>query len=174
MIKKVLLVTVCLIAGVIFGLYLEGVSITTMLSGVPEPLQSAVSQVQVAWASIPQSLQGITLAAVPTAFMMFFAWSKTRAMQKLEQVKQTATTQLGELQGANAEAQTEISSYQTALTAKQNEIKSLQAQLANTSKEGYATLQQNYTRLQDDFTKMEAHYINEIAELKLKTQVIVK
>ena len=106
-------------------------------------------------------------------FTVFFAWSKTRAMQKLEQVKQAATTQLGELEGANAEAQTEISSYQTALTVKQNEIQTLHAKLANTAQGDYGALQQNYTRLQDDFNKMEAHYLNDIAKLQLKKEIKV-
>jgi len=80
MIKEILVVALFLVAGVAVGLYMQGISITSLFTTGPEPLQSIVSQVRTLWTSIPTGLQGITLTAIPTAFMLFFAWSKSRAM----------------------------------------------------------------------------------------------
>ena len=119
------------------------------------------------------------MLGIPTAFAMFFAWTKTRAMQKLQQTQQQAAEQFNQLRGETVEQQKgftqQIGTYQTQLSTQQQQIQSLQSQLANApNNQTYMSLQTNYQKLQNDYNTMEATYQNLIHELKQKTQTIIK
>lgn len=75
-------------------------------------LQSAFTKVQVAWTKIPTTIQGLIVGGVPTLLMLFFAWSKNRAMQKLQQTQQEATQRLGQLQGEKLSLEGEVKGYE--------------------------------------------------------------
>lgn len=62
------------------------------------------------WASLPSPLQKLVLALptlISTAFMTFFAWTKLRAMQKLQQVEQQANADITQLSGEKQTVETQ-------------------------------------------------------------------
>ena len=61
-------------------------------------LRQGLTQIYTAWTSLPQTVQSIILAGIPTLFAIFFAWTKTRAMQKAQQTQQQAIQLSGEKQ----------------------------------------------------------------------------
>lgn len=171
MIKKLLFVALAFAAGVALGLY---VPVTNLLT-IPQPLQSAFTRIQTVWTSLPDIVKTITITGIPTLFVMFFAWTKSRAMQKLDQVKRQVTDQLGQLQGESLEQLQQIKKFKTDLAAKETEIKTLQSQLANTPNQAaYTQLEANYQKLQNDYNLMESTLQNAINDLKQKEKIIVK
>ena len=75
-------------------------------------VQPTITQIQTTWNSIPPQIKGIITLAIPSMFALFFAWSKNRAMQKLEQTKQEANQTITQLASENLEAKTEAKKYQ--------------------------------------------------------------
>jgi len=60
------------------------------------------TQAEAAWSRLPSILKAIipvTIGAIPTILMIFFAWSKNRAMQLTEQTKLQASQQRTQMKG---------------------------------------------------------------------------
>lgn len=179
MIKKLLLVVGALIAGTLIGLQFAGVSISDVTSAVTSRMQPLINRVQTVWLSMPESTRGIMMLGIPTAFAMFFAWTKTRAMQKLQQTQQQAAERFNQMQGEAFEQQKgftqQIGTYHTQLGAQQQKIQTLQNQLSNaTPQDAYQKLLHNYERLQIEYNTMENTLHNEISKLKQEKQIVVK
>lgn len=124
--KKLLLLFIIFFT-VGFGVYYYRTPILNSLNPITQPLQSAITQIQTAWANIPEPYKGYAnlgvVGGIPAALMMFFAWTKTRAMQKLEETKQWATQQV-----------TDFNTRIQSVTDERNtKIQELEAQLTNTS-----------------------------------------
>ena len=64
-----------------------------------------VTPLYTAWMKIPGALQTLIVGAIPTALMFFFAWTKSRAMQKLEETKQQASQTTQQMEGMKEGAQ---------------------------------------------------------------------
>lgn len=79
------------------------------LNVITQPLQSAFTQIQNAWGNIPEPWRGYlnlsVIGGVPAALMMFFAWTKTRAMNKLQQIKNQAQSLVSEKIAVEQESQ---------------------------------------------------------------------
>jgi len=96
MLKKLLLVTAI---GVGIGILIYSYYGTVSL---PTTLQNIFTQAEAAWSRLPSILKAIipvTIGAIPTILMIFFAWSKNRAMQLTEQTKLQASQQLTQTKG---------------------------------------------------------------------------
>lgn len=169
MIKKLLLFAAFIAVG--FMAYSYRATILNHLTIISQPLQSAITQIQTAWGNIPEPYKGIAnlsvIGGVPTALMMFFAWTKNRAMQKLQQTRQQASqqitglntqmqalmderdTKIGQLEAeleaakSNTSLQTSLSEAQNLVTQKQQEIHDLQLRFQGEIK----ALQQEIDRL---------------------------
>lgn len=112
-------------------------------------LQPVWTWIQSTWASIPDVIKGAITLGIPSFFAVFFAWTKNRAMQKLQETKQEATQQVtqltgkvegtkeatqaysGSLTGEIKELATKLESTKTTLEAKKQEITTLQKDVQN-------------------------------------------
>lgn len=89
-----------------------------------QPLINVGHLIYAKWVSIPPIIQRIILSAVtiiPSVLMTFFAWTKGRAMQKLEQTQQEAT----QLSGEAMVAQQQIVSLQNEKQKLENKVTEL-------------------------------------------------
>lgn len=143
MIKKLLLFVVFIAVGFMAYSY-RGTILNSFngLSGVTQPiittLQSAFNRVQTAWSTIPSTIQGIVLLGIPTAFATFFAWTKSRAMQQLQQTQLEAKAQLTQLGGEAIEQNQQIETlenqaieYEEQVTSQITELGELKAELTS-------------------------------------------
>lgn len=91
------------------------VGVTTYLGGLPtltQKLSEGVSAaknifqpVVNAWNGLPSSVRSIIMLGIPTLAATFFAWTKSRAMTKLQQTEQKAATQATQLTGDLSDAE---------------------------------------------------------------------
>ena len=127
LLKKLLLVTLIGVgAGILVYRYVGAIPLFETLKPIFTPIYNA-------WGSIPEAIRGILIAGIPTAFMVFFAWSKNRAMQKLQQTQMEATQRLGQLQGEKLELQSQVTGLeQTYGKTVTGEIRDLATQLRDT------------------------------------------
>jgi len=144
----VILIT-ALIAGAATSFYLiqNGYPLMETLTAIP----AKASQL---WSSIPQIIRDIIKIGIPSAFAMFFAWTKLRVVDQAKQAQQTLTAQLTQVEGEKAEAQAiaeassvkgleKILAERDAAVASRDEATALVGQLQSkvTSLEkGYATI----------------------------------
>ena len=101
------------------------------LTSLTQPLTGIVNQAQTTWATIPSPIQGIVMLGIPTAAALFFAWTKSRAMDKLQQTQQQAATKIGELQGETLNAVTENTTLKTANEQLQQQVTTIQTAKAD-------------------------------------------
>lgn len=139
MIGKVLLAVLGLIAGVLCALFYQGVPITNFFTGP----QSLFTQIQGAWANLPDLAKTVIVTGIPAAIVTFMAWTKSRAMQKLQQVQQEATLQIGQMEGEKFEA------LQNNLSVQQRNVQ-LEQQIA-----GLQQANRNATALQEANTNLQ-------------------
>lgn len=66
---------------------------------LPSLLQTGFTKAQALWATIPSTIQNIIQIGIPTLFATFFAWTKVRAMDKLQQTKLQASQTITQLEG---------------------------------------------------------------------------
>jgi len=97
-------------------------TITTPLQPIITPSQSIVTRIQTMWSTIPSAIQGIVLLGLASAPTLFFAWTKSRAMDKLQQTQQQAATKIGELQGETLNAVSENTTLKQTLELKDQQI----------------------------------------------------
>lgn len=95
------------------------------------------------WNSIPSWLRGIITMGIPVFFAIFFAWTKTRAMNKLQQTEIEAQAKLNQMEGQTTTAQ----KYAETMQAQKTD---LEKQVAN-SQQNLANLQNEHTSLLSDY-----------------------
>lgn len=167
--KTFLLIVVMVAVG--FMLY-QNRAVFTPLA---DRLQQLISQTQQAWNNIPDPYKGYAnmavVGGVPTALMTFFAWTKTRAMQKLQQTQQQAQKQIASLhaqmQGVAAERDEVIADLQRQL----EEARQSNPELLSALNEAQSLVSQKQTEIERLKLQYEAQVRalqNEIERLKLK------
>ena len=92
------------------------VGVSWYLGSLPQLTQKALSFFEGAkqlftpiingWNSLPSSIRSVIMLGIPTLAATFFAWTKSRAMTKLQQTEQQAATQATQLTGELSQAQT--------------------------------------------------------------------
>jgi len=117
MIKEIVLIAIVCIVGLILGLQLQGVDVVPLITNT---VGGAFTKVHDAWNSIPNTVKGIITLGIPTAFAMFFAWTKSRAMSKLNETKVLASQETGQLTGQLTEARQVISQKDQEINALSN------------------------------------------------------
>lgn len=163
---------ICVAAGGLAYCVITGVPLALIASNV----QTRLSPVLNTWNTLPPAVQGILIAGVPTLFMVFFAWTKTRAMQQLKTTQVQAGEQIQQLSGKAYEAEEQVGiiskqrdslqqKYDT-LAASNDDVTALSGKLTQ-SKE-------NLDRLQRDYNTMERTLQNTINDLKQKVVTVVK
>jgi len=88
--------------------------------------QLAISKLQPVfntWNSLPKAYQGIIIAGIPTLFTIFFAWTKSRAMKKLQQTQLEAGSQYKQLTGEIGEAKQQLGTLQSQKAELQEQVK---------------------------------------------------
>ena len=138
---------------------------------------TTISSIQTTWASIPNEVKGVVALAIPSAFAVFFAWTKTRAMNKLQQTQLDARQQFTRMSGQANEAQAQIKLLDQQKT-------SLQQQIGTQSNLGFEEVMKSRDEAQQMVSVKTRELENArstidelkqlIEELKLKTQVIIK
>ena len=102
----------------------QGLSLLGEIKGFFQPLING-------WNSLPSSIRSIIMLGIPTLAATFFAWTKSRAMQKLNETKAEAAAQATQLSGELTQAQATAGS-----TLQEN--MNLKSQLAVYEKDGDA------------------------------------
>lgn len=126
-------------------------------TSLTQPLTGIVNQAQTTWATIPSSIQGVVMLGIPTAAALFFAWTKSRAMDKLQQTQQQAATKIGELQGETLNAVSENTTLKQTLQVKDQQIatyENAQADVA-AAQQKVEAMKANNLRLQGSVTQSE-------------------
>lgn len=147
------------------------ISLPFSLSGLTERLQPVTTQLQdlwTRWASLPTEMKGILIAGIPTIFTLFFAWSKNRAMQKLQQTQLQAEANLNDLSQQKRLIQNSLVESQQQLTDYKMQVgtntQTLQSQLIQA---------QNYAQTLEQDIQSKVATINElnriITNMKLNT-----
>ncbi len=153
MIKQVLIiVVVAVVAGLIVYQYVGALPLT-------ETLQPVWTRLQETWANIPGTVKSIITLAVPSAFAMFFMWTKTRAMQKLQETQQQASQQINQLQGEKQMLQQQVG--QSASKGIEDLIQA--RDMAFQSRDEAQAL---VTKLQREMELMQNRHLGEVASLK--------
>ena len=87
-------------------------TLSTTFRPVINAVQPTITMIQQTWSSIPQWLRTVIIGGIPLMFTMFFAWSKNRAMQKLEQTKLEANQQITQMATETSEVKAQLKGYQ--------------------------------------------------------------
>lgn len=149
MIKKLLLVLFALGAGAALYMYMNNVPVSV----VATPIQRGFTRIQ---SVVPKERLSLLFGVGSLALTGFFAWTKNRAMQKIEQTKQLASQQLGGLNKQVAARDAEITALKSQLeTAK--DTTGLQSSLAEA--------QNLVTQKQEEIKLLRARYQGQIDAL---------
>jgi hypothetical protein len=176
---KALILVAGLALGIMIGLYMYPVSISDINSSL-EPfvkfLQETMGKVALWWASIPDIFRGLLLAGIPTVFTLFLAWTKNRAMQKVQQTQQQAQQQIGMMteklstvQNRNLQLEQQVSNA--------SHSADLYSQMENRVTNAEAIAEQKtreFQELQNSMNTMERTYQGLIQDIKQKELVRTK
>ena len=135
---------------------------------------TAISNIQTTWASIPNEVKGVVALAIPSAFAVFFAWTKTRAMNKLQQTQLDAQKQFAQMTG---EAKTTQEQIKLLMQQKQTLETQISQQANSTSQDLLGEAQQMVSVKTRELENMRSAYdelFRKLEEYKQKTQVIIK
>jgi len=182
--KKVILVIIASFIVGFLGFHAYNGTLPQLTAGIVTAIQPAVTwlqggiaQIQTIIGTIPPAMLGLIVAGVSTAFTVFFAWTKTRAMTKLTQMQQQAT----QLQGEKAEVQAQskiylqqAESYKTQLGTQSNLAFEDIIKARDEAQSLVLQKQQELAKLQQDYNTMERTYINAIQELKQNKITVIK
>jgi hypothetical protein len=106
MLKKLLLVSVVgVVVGVFAYRFIGSLPIVSTLQPILTPIYNM-------WTSIPTPIKSLLTLGIPALVTLFFAWSKNRAMQKLEQTQFEASQRVGQLQGEKLELEGTVKGYE--------------------------------------------------------------
>jgi len=151
-------------------------SIVNAVKPLTVNLQPAFSRIQTTWTNIPESIRGIILLGIPTAFATFFAWTKTRAMQKLQQTKLQANTQISQLTDQASGAETQLAEMTQKFNTLQTQYNKLASDdVAGALAEAQTVVTQQQQKISNlESTILELHRV--IADLKMQVveKVVVK
>lgn len=117
--KHILILVVFFVVG--FSVFYYKEALINMTQPIVNMLKSGFTRVQAAWATIPNTIRGIIQIGIPSTFAMFFAWTKIRAMDKLQQTKLEATQQITQREGELTEAKTLINQQKDQITTLQGQ-----------------------------------------------------
>ena len=140
-------------------IYYRG-NVSLFFSNLTKTIQPSIATAQSfftpiinAWNNLPASIKGLATLSIPTFAAIFFAWTKNRAMQNLQQTKLEAATQVGTLT-------TELTDAKTAAYSALQEKQTLATKLSVYEKEGVLS------ETQKQFNEMQDKYLDSQAELK--------
>ena len=116
--------TVALVAVTFIVVFLAVSAYFGSLPAIAEKAQGAATQAKTLfapvinmWTNLPSTVKNVIMLGIPTLVTLFFAWTKNRAMTKLQQTEQQAAAQATQLSGELSEAQT------SAVSALQENVK---------------------------------------------------
>jgi len=132
--------------GLLSQLLMQFSPLTTML-------KQGVTQIYVAWTGLPQAVQSIILMGIPTLFAIFFAWTKTRAIQKLQETQQQATSQYTQLSGEKQSTETNFQALQAKYSGVTQEYEDYKGKMAGVE-EIIANLKGEVTRQEQLVTQL--------------------
>ena len=72
------------------------------------------------WTNLPSPVKNVIMLGIPTLVTLFFAWTKNRAMTKLQQTEQQAATQTNELTSEINEKAAQVQKLEQQITDLQN------------------------------------------------------
>lgn len=163
-----------------FLAYSYRATILSSLSGGIQPIiatvQPTVTQIQTAWSNLPEVVRGVVLLGIPTAFATFFAWTKSRAMQKLQQTQLQAAQQVS---GLNTQMQSLMDERDTTIRNLEQQITSLKESNSDPLRQSLAESQALVTSYKQQIDKQQAiindlHRQIEQMKLKVHETVVVK
>jgi len=137
--------TVALIAITFVVVFLAVSAYFGSLPAIAQKAQGAATQAKTlfapvinAWTNLPSAVKNVIMLGIPTLVTLFFAWTKNRAMTKLQETEKQAATQATQLSGELSEAQTSaVSALQenTKLKEELDAFKNRDTTIANLIKE---------------------------------------
>jgi len=147
---------------------------STTLQPIINIVQPTITQIQTTWNSIPPQIKGIITLAIPSMFALFFAWSKNRAMQKLQETKQEANQTITQMASENLEAKAQVQNLQ-------NQVSTLQipdlkiTELTNDLGEAQKLVTEKQQIINGQTATInDLHRVIEELKLKEKTVTVVK
>jgi len=81
------------------------------------------------WNTIPSPIRNIITMVIPTVCAIFFAWTKSRAMENLQQTQQQAQAQITQVSGEKTEVEKSLSKTLTQASGLQEELESAKGKL---------------------------------------------
>jgi len=106
LLKKLLLVALIGVGvGIVAYRFFGAIPFVSTLKPIVTPIYNT-------WMRIPEAVRNIVMMGIPTAFGLFFMWTKNRAMQKLQQTQVEASQSLTQLQGEKLELEGTVKGYE--------------------------------------------------------------
>jgi len=104
---KVLWATLCVIC------FFVGFTIFLFTNPLTKPLATSTATniyntIITKWNTIPDPVKGIITLGIPSLFAIFFAWTKTRAIQKLNETQQLANQKITQVEGEKRELEAQL------------------------------------------------------------------
>lgn len=154
--------------------YFTGTTID--LSAIIGEIQSKIEPILTTWNTLPSTVQAVIIGAVPTLLMVFFAWTKNRAMQQLQETQQAAGQQIKQISGEAYQAQ-----QQLGVVAQQRDTLQQQYNALASENSGIVNLQDTITSLKTQLQEKtvannaEVNALKDLlSEYKMKEKVVVK
>jgi len=130
-------------------------SVTSRVQPLIGMVQPALTKAQATWATIPPSIQQIIMLGIPSAFAMFFAWTKLRVIDSAKQAQTQATAAFTQVSG-------EASEYKQQLEQVTTERDSFKTQLGQQPNLGFEDL----TKARDEAQKMVTVKAKELGDVQ--------
>jgi len=130
-------------------------TITRMAQPLVNTFQPIITQIQHTWTNIPDSIRGIILLGIPSSFAMFFAWTKTRAMQKLQQTQLEANQQITQITGEALETKQVL---ETKVQTLENQVTNMPQQYTQQYTQKISDLTSKVTQLEQEKEKLQSEY----------------
>lgn len=157
MIKKVLAVAaLAAVAGLLVYLYFG-------VLPVPNILQSIWAKIQEAYTAIPEPIKGfLQVISIPSLISgIFFAWTKIRAMNQLQQTKLEASKQITQLEGEKGELEQQVK--QSATQGIEELVKS-----RDEAQELVIKYKQDISGFEQQIRDMQNRHLGEISSLQAR------
>lgn len=145
------------------------------LSPIANAINPTLRQVVASWNNLPEVYRGLMIAGIPTLFTLFFAWSKSRAMQKLQQTQLETQQKISGMNDQLLSSRITNTQLQKQVQAYQNMPQSVDlSSTVSSLQQDKLTLQQENQRLINEMNSMERTYQAIIQDLKLQQVTVVK
>lgn len=131
--------------------------------------KTAFSPVINAWNTLPGSVKSVIMLGIPTLITLFFAWTKNRAMLKLQETKAEAAA----AESFALEKQSQTSEMGDALTQEIQKTQTLETQLAVYEKDGDAVtaLKEINTDLRLENESLKRNHALEVTQLTTERNI---